>query len=69
MLQQLATRLGTMGVRTLHIGVIATNVDAQRFYEALGGHPEGERLFDEDGDLLPERIYAWPDLTTLLPQP
>ena len=69
LLQQLATRLHAMGVHTLHIGVIATNVEAQHFYEALGGRPTGERLFDEDGDLLPERIYAWPNLTTLLPQP
>ena len=69
LLQHLATRLHAMGVQTLHIGVLATNGEAQSFYEALGGHPAGERLFDEDGDLLPERIYAWPDLTTLLPQP
>ena len=58
-----------MGVQTLHIGVLATNVEAQRFYEKLGGHVSGERLFDEDGDLLPERIYTWPDLTALLTQP
>ena len=57
-----------MGVQTLHIGVLATNVEAQRFYEELGGILGGERLFDEDGDLLPERIYTWPDLTTLLTQ-
>ena len=69
LLQQLATRLHAMGVQTLHIGVLATNVEAQRFYEGLGGHLGGERLFDEDGDLLPERIYTWPDLTTLLTQP
>jgi hypothetical protein len=47
----------------------ATNVEAQPFYEGLGGRLGGERLFDEDGDLLPERIYTWPDLTTLLTQP
>lgn len=69
LLQQLAGRLRAMGVQTLHIGVLATNVEAQRFYEGLGGNLDGERLFDEDGDLLPERIYTWPDLTTLLTQP
>ena len=68
LLQHLATRLQAMGIQTLHIGVLATNVEAQRFYEALGGQLGGERLFDEDGDLLPERIYTWPDLTTLLTQ-
>ena len=69
LLHHLATRLHAMGVHTLHIGVVATNGEAQRFYEALGGHLSGERLFDEDGDLLPERIYTWPDLATLLTQP
>ncbi|HEY5845823.1 MAG TPA: GNAT family N-acetyltransferase [Microlunatus sp.] len=69
LLQHLATRLQAMGVQTLHIGVLATNGEAQRFYERLGGQLGGERLFDEDGDLLPERIYIWPDVTTLLTQP
>jgi len=65
LLQHLATRLHAMEIQTLRIGVLATNVEAQRFYEGLGGQLSGERLFDEDGDLLPERIYTWPDLTTL----
>jgi len=69
LLHQLATRLQAIGVQTLHIGVIATNVEAQCFYEALGGQLGGERVFDEDGDLLPERIYIWPEFTTLLTQP
>ena len=69
LIQQLAGRLHAMGVQALRIGVLASNVEAQRFYEGIGGHLGGERLFDEDGDLLPERIYTWPDLTTLLTQP
>ena len=55
-----------MGVRSLHVGVLAANVDAQRFYQALGAQHFGDRHFDEDGVLLPERIYAWPDATSLL---
>lgn len=65
LLHHLATRLHAMGVQTLHIGVLAPNVEAQRFYQALGGQFGGERIFDEDGDLLPERIYTWSDITLL----
>ncbi|HEU5485330.1 MAG TPA: GNAT family N-acetyltransferase [Microlunatus sp.] len=68
LLRQLATRLQAMGVQVLHIGVLATNDEAQRFYQALGGQLSGERLFDEDGDLLLERVYTWPDLTVLMMQ-
>ena len=54
------------GATSLQIGVLTANQDGSRFYQALGGQLVGERLFDEDGDLLPELIYAWPDITTLL---
>ena len=66
MVQQLAACLADMGFESLHIGVLAVNLDARQFYEALGGQPAGERLFDEDGDLLLEYIYAWPNLTSLI---
>jgi hypothetical protein len=46
--------------------VLTTNLDARRFYELLAGQDIGERLFDEDGVLLPERIYVWPDITSLV---
>lgn len=65
LVQQLAAGLADQGFQSLHIGVVTANLDGRRFYEALGGSDIGERLFDEDGDLLPERIYAWQDITAL----
>jgi GNAT superfamily N-acetyltransferase len=66
LVQKLAACLADKGIRSLNIGVLTTNIDARRFYELLGGEDIGERLFDEDGVLLPERIYAWPDITSLV---
>ena len=66
LVRRVATDLHAQGVSSLRIGVLAANDEGCRFYQALGGELVGERLFDEDGDLLPERIYEWPDITTLL---
>jgi ribosomal protein S18 acetylase RimI-like enzyme len=66
LVRRVATDLHAQGVASLRIGVLAANDEGCRFYQALGGELVGERLFDEDGDLLPERIYEWPDITTLL---
>ena len=41
------------------------NRPARAFYEAMGGHEIGQRTFDEQGVLLPETVYAWPDITTV----
>jgi GNAT superfamily N-acetyltransferase len=65
LMQHVAACLAEMGFGSLHIAVVTANLEARRFYEALGGQDIGERLFDEDGDLLPERVYAWPDITSL----
>lgn len=43
-------------------GCLAANAPARRFYEAIGGRLAGARLFDENGILLPEVIYAWADI-------
>ena len=66
LLGQLAACLADKGVHSLHIGVLTANLEARRFYERLGGRDIGERLFDEDGLPLPERIYAWSAMTPLL---
>ena len=66
LVRRLAGDLHAEGATSLQIGVLTANQDGSRFYQALGGQLVGERLFDEDGDLLPELIYAWPDITTLL---
>jgi ribosomal protein S18 acetylase RimI-like enzyme len=63
---QLAACLAKKGVRSLQVGVLNANVNAWRFYEALGAQRIGDRRFDEDGVLLPERVYAWPDIRSLL---
>lgn len=69
LVRRVAAHLHGQGVTRLQIAVPQANHDASRFYEALGGHWSDSRLLDEDGDLLPERIYSWPDITTLLDAP
>jgi ribosomal protein S18 acetylase RimI-like enzyme len=66
LLQHAATELATLGFSTLHVGVLTANRPARRFYEAMGGHVIGQRMFDEEGDLQPETVYAWPDIAALI---
>ena len=49
-----------LGISTLHIAVLATNLPARRFYERLGGRDAGTR---DDPDGL-EIVNAW-DLTSI----
>jgi GNAT superfamily N-acetyltransferase len=67
LLQQLSGCLAERGATSVQIGVLTANHDARGFYEALGGHLAGHRLLDEDGHLLPESIYVWPEIASLLP--
>ena len=69
LLQQLAECLADRGATSVQIAVLTANHDARRFYEALGGQLAGERLIEEDGEELPESIYVWPDITSLLAPP
>ena len=66
LVQAVAADLSRHGFTALEIGCLAANVSARRFYEALGGRVESERLFDEDGVPLPELVYAWPDIGVLM---
>jgi len=50
----------------LQIGCLAANAPGRRFYEAIGGRLVGERLFDEAGFMLPEVVYEWADMHTLV---
>jgi hypothetical protein len=50
----------------MRIGCLAANAPARRFYEAIGGRLVGERLFDEQGVMLPEVVYEWTDIETLV---
>ena len=69
LVQGLSEFLAERGATSLRLGVLAANQEARRFYEAIGGRHAGERLFDEEGELLPESVYEWPDITSLLPPP
>jgi GNAT superfamily N-acetyltransferase len=69
LLQEAASKLATLGLSTLRIGVLTANVGARRFYEAMGGLDIGQRTFDEEGVPLPGTVYAWPDLDALLCDP
>jgi len=45
--------------------LLAANLRARGFYEAMGGRDIGERWFDEEGHQLAERLYQWPDISVL----
>ncbi len=65
LVQAAAADLARQGMTALQIGCLAANVLARRFYETLGGRLVGERLFDEEGVMLPEVVYEWADIETL----
>ncbi|HET7196148.1 MAG TPA: GNAT family N-acetyltransferase [Nocardioides sp.] len=65
LLGEAARELAALGFSALHISVLTLNHPARGFYEAMGGQELSQRTFDEEGVLLPETVYAWPDITTL----
>ncbi len=65
LVQSVAADLAQHGMTTIQIGCLAANAPARRFYEALGGRLVSERLFDEEGVMLPEVVYEWADIETL----
>ncbi len=66
LLRAAASGLVKLGFSALHLGVLAANLPARRFYEAMGGHEIGQRTFNEEGYLLPVTLYGWSDINTLL---
>jgi ribosomal protein S18 acetylase RimI-like enzyme len=66
LLEEAASELANLDFSGIQIGVLTANLPARRFYEAMGGHEIGQRMFDEEGDLQPETIYAWPDIKLLI---
>jgi ribosomal protein S18 acetylase RimI-like enzyme len=66
LVQAVAAHLAQRGMPALEIGALAANAPARRFYEALGGRVVGERMFDEEGYLLPEVVYGWADTRRLI---
>ena len=65
LVQAIATDLAEHGMTALQIGCLAANAPARHFYEAIGGYLVDERLFDEDGVLLPEVVYEWANIEAL----
>ena len=68
LVQAVAADLAQHGMAALQIDCLAANAPARRFYEAIGGRLVGERLFDEEGVMLPEVVYEWADIATLVAQ-
>jgi hypothetical protein len=60
------SELARLGFSALDIGVLAANCPARGFYAAMGGREIGQRMFDEEGYLLPMTIYAWSDIAALV---
>jgi ribosomal protein S18 acetylase RimI-like enzyme len=65
LVQAVAADLAQKGMAALQIGCLAANAPARAFYEAIGGRVVNERLFDEDGVMLPEAVYEWVDIQAL----
>ncbi len=61
-----AARLAQRGFTSLQIGCLKANAPARQFYEALGGQIVAEREVEDAGFRLPEVVYGWPDIKTLL---
>jgi ribosomal protein S18 acetylase RimI-like enzyme len=66
LVQAVAAHQAQLGMTALHIGCLAANAPARRFYESIGGQVVIERFFDEEGVMLPELVYGWPDIGTLV---
>jgi ribosomal protein S18 acetylase RimI-like enzyme len=59
LVQAVAADLAQKVMTVLQIGCLAANTLARGFYAAIGGRLLSERLFDEDGVMLPEVVYEW----------
>jgi ribosomal protein S18 acetylase RimI-like enzyme len=66
LIQAVAAHQAQLGISALQIGCLAANVPARRFYESLGGRLVDQRLFDEEGIMLPEVVYGWADIKALV---
>lgn len=66
LVQTVSAHLAQLGKSSLEIACLAANASARHFYEALGGRVIAERMFDQDGTPLPEVVYGWDDIHTLI---
>jgi ribosomal protein S18 acetylase RimI-like enzyme len=63
---RMAEDLANRGYRALVLQVLKDNLNARRFYEALGGSIMSEGMFQYKGFYLPEVIYEWKHIDNLL---
>jgi ribosomal protein S18 acetylase RimI-like enzyme len=55
------------GGRTMTVGVLAENLRARRFYESMGARLVKLTTYNWDGHELPDAIYVFEDLKSLIP--
>jgi ribosomal protein S18 acetylase RimI-like enzyme len=55
------------GGKSLALGVLAENIRARSFYEALGARLMKLSIYEWDGHPLPDAIYIFEDLPSLIP--
>ena len=55
------------GGKSLTVGVLAENIRARRFYESLGAKLVRLTTYTWDGHELPDAIYVFADLPSLIP--
>lgn len=62
LIQAVADHQATLGRRALQISVLATNIPARRFYEALGGRVIGTHETEDYGFQEPQVVYGWEEI-------
>ena len=67
LMQEMATALYAQGFTSLELGVLKENKAARAFYEGLGGKHVHEGAFKYDGFEMPDVVYEWKDIRTLMP--
>lgn len=65
LVHSVAERLAESGFRSMLVWVLAENLPARRFYEALGGARVREKGIERGGRALAEVAYGWADVKTL----
>lgn len=65
LLGRAAQEWAAAGGRSLALGVLADNLRARDFYEALGGRLVRSGVFDWDGHLMPDAVYVFENLAAL----
>jgi GNAT superfamily N-acetyltransferase len=59
LLRALVQHLVDVGLPSLVIQCVSANLPARRFYAAMGGTLVGERIFEDEGELLPSSVFGW----------